>query len=274
MTGGGDGPATITLLTDFGHRDIYVGVMKGVISNLAPRVRIVDLTHEVAPQGVADAAFLLDAAAPYFPWGTIHVAVVDPGVGTERRILCARSSRATYLAPDNGLLTRVLERDPPARVVSVENREYFLPEVSDTFHGRDIFAPVAAHLSKGLDPRLLGPEIDAVKPLRLPSATRLAPGQVGGEIIHVDHFGNLVTNIAMSGLPEVLCLSLNGARIAGPVCRSYAERQEGELLLVGGSSGFLEVSVNAGSARKELQARRGDKVELAVRPGDGRGREP
>ena len=114
-------PPTITLLTDFGRCDEYVGVMHGVIANLAPQARVIDLCHEVAPQAVSDASFLLDAAAPYFAWGAIHVAAVDPGAGSERRILCVRTSRATYLAPDNGLLTRVLERDPPARLVSVEN---------------------------------------------------------------------------------------------------------------------------------------------------------
>src|SRR5947209_16398765 len=116
----------ITLLTDYGLRDIYAGVVRGVILGIAPHATIVDLSHEVAPQAVAEAAFLLDAAAPYFPWGTIHVSVVDPGVGTERRIICARTARATYLAPDNGLLARVLERDPPAHLVSVENPAYFL----------------------------------------------------------------------------------------------------------------------------------------------------
>ncbi len=266
LTRGNEGPApTVTLLTDFGTRDVYAGVMRGVISNLAPEARIVDLTHEVAPQAVADAAFLLDSAAPYFPWGTIHVAVVDPGVGSERRIICARSSRATYLAPDNGLLTRVLERDPPASLVSVENAELFLPRVSSTFHGRDVFAPVAAHLARGLDPRRLGPEVDAIQPLALPRARAGAPGRIEGEVIYIDHFGNLITNVPTPALPEVLELAIGAAVVPGPVCGSYVERDEGELLLIGGSSGLLEISVNAGSARDRLGARRGDAVRLTVR---------
>ncbi len=261
-----DGPtATVTLLTDFGRRDVYAGVMHGVITNLAPSVRIVDLTHEVAPQAVADAAFLLDSAAPYFPWGTVHVAVVDPGVGSERRIVCARSSRATYLAPDNGLLTRVLERDPPAHVISVENPEFFLPRVSTTFHGRDIFAPVAAHLALGLDPRRLGPEIDAIQPLVLPRPRTVGPDRIEGEVIYVDRFGNLITNVPLVDLPEVVELTLGDAAVPGPVCRSYSERDEGALLLIAGSSGLLEISVNAGSARDRLGARRGDALALAVR---------
>jgi S-adenosyl-L-methionine hydrolase (adenosine-forming) len=239
--------------------------MRGVIFNLAPNARIVDLTHEVRPQGVADAAFLLDGAAPYFPWGTIHVAVVDPGVGTDRRVLCVRTSRATYLAPDNGLLTRVLERESAARIVSVTNRDYFLPEVSNTFHGRDIFAPVAAHLARGLDPIRLGPEISSIRPLNLPRASETEPGVLSGEIIYIDRFGNLVTNVATAALPEIVSVSLRDARIRGPVCHSYAEREEGDLLIVGGSSGLLEVSVNRGSAQERLQSRRGDPVRVSVR---------
>lgn len=256
-------PPTITLLTDFGTRDIYAGVMRGVIAGLAPAARVIDLSHEVSPQAVSDAAFLLDAAAPYFPWGTIHVAVVDPGVGSERRILCVRTTRATYLAPDNGLLARVLEKDPPARLVSVENRHYFLPDVSDTFHGRDVFAPVAAHLANGLDPRQLGPEIDAIRPLAIPRPVE-REGLVEGEIIYVDHFGNLVTNVGVGLVPQVVDLAVAGQTIAGPVCRAYADKGEGELLLIGGSSGLLEVSVNGGSARERLDARRGDPVRLSI----------
>ncbi len=255
---------TITLLTDFGTHDVYAGVMRGVIFNLAPNARIVDLTHEVRPQGVADAAFLLDSAAPYFPWGTIHVAVVDPGVGTERKILCVRTSRATYLAPDNGLLTRVLERESAARIVSVTNRDYFLPEVSNTFHGRDIFAPVAAHLARGLDPVRLGPELTCIRPLNLPRATETEPGVLSGEIIYVDRFGNLVTNVATTTLPELVSLTLRDVSIRGPVCRSYAEREVGDLLVIGGSSGLLEVAVNQGSAQERLRSRRGDAVRVSV----------
>jgi S-adenosylmethionine hydrolase len=254
----------ITLLTDFGTRDVYVGIMRGVILGLAPSVQIVDLSHEIAPQAIAEAAFLLDSAAPYFPWGTIHVAVIDPGVGTERRIVCARTSRATYLAPDNGLLARILERDPPAHLVSVENAEYFLPTVSTTFHGRDIFAPVAAHLANGLDPRSLGPVIRELTPLPFPQPRRTAPGVLTGEVIHVDRFGNLVTNVGEPFAANVASLTIHGKRIEGPVCRAYGERDLGEPLLIFGSSGFLEISVNSGDAARVFRARRGDAVSIAV----------
>ena len=255
-------PPTITLLTDFGRSDEYVGVMHGVIANLAPQARVIDLCHEVAPQAVSDASFLLDAAAPYFAWGAIHVAAVDPGAGSERRILCVRTSRATYLAPDNGLLTRVLERDPPARMVSVGNRRYFLPEVTGTFDGRDVLAPVAAHLANGLDPLELGPEIDSIRPLELPRPRRLDDGAVTGEIIYIDHFGNLVTNVPTHDLPSVERVRVGDVEVAGPVARSYSERDAGELVAIAGSSGLLEISVNQGSARERLGARRGDAIRV------------
>ncbi len=266
-------PATrhvLTLLTDYGLRDIYVGVLRGVILGIAPQATIVDLSHEVAPQAVAEAAFLLDAAAPYFPWGTIHVCVVDPGVGTERRIICARTARATYLAPDNGLLARVLERDPPAHLVSVENAAYFLPKVSTTFHGRDIFAPVAAHLANGLDPRALGPEVRELQPLPMPRPRELGPGRLAGEVIHVDRFGNLVTNVGEPFARRVQAAQVGKTRIVGPVCRAYGDKDEGEPLLIFGSSGFLEVSINGGDAARSLSVRRGDPIIVELAPG-GRG---
>lgn len=266
MTGPALPPARqlITLLTDYGLRDIYVGVVRGVILGIAPHAKIVDLSHEVAPQAVAEAAFLLDAAAPYFPWGTIHVCVVDPGVGTERRIICARTARATYLAPDNGLLARVLERDPPAHLVSVENPAYFLPKVSTTFHGRDIFAPVAAHIANGLDPRALGPEVHELQPLPMPRPREVAPGVLAGEVIHVDRFGNVVTNVGEPFARRVQSATLGTTRIDGPVCRAYGDRDEGEPLLIFGSSGFLEVSINGGDAAKSFSVRRGDPITVEL----------
>jgi S-adenosylmethionine hydrolase len=252
----------VTLLTDFGTRDVYVGVMKGVIAGLAPRARVVDLTHEVSPQAVVEAAFLLDSAVPYFPPGTIHVAVVDPGVGTSRRIVCARTPRATFVAPDNGLLTRVLERDPATQIVAVENSNCFLPEVSTTFHGRDVFAPVAAHLANGLDLGELGAEVSELLAFDLPRVRETGPGVYAGEGIHVDHCGNLVTNVPVATCGDVEVLSLGTQQVEGPLRRSYGECDEGALFLVGGSSGFLEVSVNQGSAAERLSARRGDAVEV------------
>jgi S-adenosylmethionine hydrolase len=257
-------PQVITLLTDYGLRDIYVGVVRGVIIGIAPQAHVVDLSHEVAPQAVAEAAFLLDSAAPYFPWGTIHVSVVDPGVGTERRIICARTARATYLAPDNGLLARVLERDPPAHLISVEDPRFFLPRVSTTFHGRDIFAPVAAHLANGLDPRALGPEVKELQPLPMPRPREVRPGVLAGEVIHVDRFGNVVTNVGEPFARRIEGAMLGATRVEGPVCRAYGDKEEGEPLLIFGSSGFLEVSVNGGDAARTFGVRRGDRITVEV----------
>jgi S-adenosylmethionine hydrolase len=261
----GDSQApVITLLTDFGLRDAYVGIMHGVILGIAKDARIVDLSHEVAPQSIAEAAFLLDSAAPYFPWGTIHVAVVDPGVGSDRRILCARTTRATYLAPDNGLLARVLERDPPSRLISVENPAFFLPKVSTTFHGRDKFAPVAAHLARGLDPRELGPEIRDISPLRMPRPRETGPGRLAGEVIHVDRFGNIVTNVGEPFASQVTEVKVGTGSVQGPICRAYSDRDEGESLVIFGSTGFLEVSVRGGDAARTFGVRCGDPVEVVV----------
>lgn len=252
--------ATITLLTDFGHQDIYVGVMRGVIRSIAPAAQVIDLCHEVAPQAVAQAGFLLEAAAPFFPAGTVHVAVVDPGVGSDRRIICALTPRATYLAPDNGLLARVLERDPPDVLVSVESTEHALAQVSDTFHGRDIFAPVSAHLANGIDPRELGPEVSAIASLPSEAPVRLDETRMEARVLHVDRFGNLVTNLVPAG--DVRGIRVNAREVAGPLCRSYAARPQGEPLLIVGSSGYLEVSVNGGSAQALLGVGVGDRLEV------------
>lgn len=255
----------VTLLTDFGTRDVYVGVMRGVIAGIAPEARVVDLTHEVAPQAVEQAGFLLASAAPWFPPGTIHVAVVDPGVGSERKVVCALGARATYLAPDNGLLERALRRDPPRRVISVEARRFFLPEVSATFHGRDVFAPVAAHLWNGLDPVELGPELAAPRGLP-PSERPTRPGERLARVVHVDRFGNLVTDLPVTGLGPVRGARLGARELPGPLVRTYADRPPGSLVLLGGSSGTLELSRVGGDAAQELSARLGDEVWVLLEP--------
>jgi S-adenosyl-L-methionine hydrolase (adenosine-forming) len=273
----------ISLLTDFGTRDVYAGVLHAVIAGIAPRARVIDLTHEVAPQDVVEAAFQLDAAEPYFPDGTIHVCVVDPGVGSSRRILYARTRRATFLAPDNGLLTRVLERsgwsetrakssplhgldrEPTVELRSVENRALFLPVVSRTFHGRDVFAPVAARLALGLDPRELGPEVHDPARLPLRPDRALQPGAVRGEIIHIDRFGNLITNLRPGALADdVRGVRVNGLELDGPVRASYADVREGAPLMIISSTGLLEIAVSGGAAHEHFRARRGDPVEVSV----------
>lgn len=261
---GARGGATITLLTDFGTSDIYVGVMRGVIAGIAPHARVVDLTHEVPPQDVGRAGFLLASAAPFFPSGTIHVAVVDPGVGSTRKVLCAVTGRAVYLAPDNGLLERALAIDPPRALISVEEPAWFLPRVSSTFHGRDVFAPVAAHLAGGLDPTRLGPPLSEPQRLAGPAAGAPRAGELLTRVVHVDRFGNLITELPTAALPPVRAARLRGREVPGPVLRTYAERAPGSLVLIGGSSGTLELSLTMGSAARELGAVPGDEVEVAL----------
>lgn len=254
---------TITLLTDFGTGDCYVGVMKGVIARISPQANVVDLTHSVAPQDVGHAAFALASSFAYFPQGTVHVAVVDPGVGSGRKIVCMKTRRYTFLAPDNGLLTLVAEREKPTLMVEVAERKYFLPKVSHTFHGRDVFAPVAAHLSLGLSPAKLGPRLAQIVRLDFPKPVPTPRGW-RGEVICVDRFGNLITNLSEDMLTERrhVLVRIGQRRIRG-VRQSYSQAKPGELLALIGSTGCLEISVNLGSAAKTLGLGKGAVVEVA-----------
>jgi hypothetical protein len=259
-------PAPIVLLTDFGTKDIYVASMKGVIVNLFPQATIIDLTHEIEPQNVLEAAFLLASAYPYFPQRSLFVSVVDPGVGSERRILAARTRRGIFLAPDNGLLTGVLEKEIGYELRSVTNRNLFLPAVSATFHGRDCFAPTAARLAR--QPSLfskLGPRIRTFRRVRFPEP-RVTGGKVRGEILFFDYFGNAFTNIRKELLgPEkesAVCVVSVGKKMIGPVRRSYYEAPERKPVAVFSSSNLLEIAVNKGSARDQLKLRKGIGVEV------------
>lgn len=254
----------ITLTTDFGERDPYVGAMKGVILGITPEVTIVDITHHVPPQDVRAAAYILASATPYFPQGTIHVAVVDPGVGTERRAVVVRTERAFYVVPDNGLLTPILLREPVVEAVHLTNDTYWLPQVSHTFHGRDIFAPVAAYLARGVPLNALGTPLAAEDLVRLewipPRA--LEDGSVEGMVVHVDHFGNIVTNIPADMLPGPEAeweFEVGGHRVRG-LKRAYAEVKVGEPLALIGSNETLEFSVREGNAAALWGVRVGEVV--------------
>lgn len=244
------------LLTDFGQRDPYVGVMKGVILARAPKAAVVDLCHEIRPQDVRGAAFALRISVPYFPKGSLFVAVVDPGVGSGRRILWARTKNHQFLAPDNGLLSWL--EGPILELRSVENSALFLPRVSATFHGRDIFAPVAARLSRGLAPKRLGPAVsDYVRiPLSVPGRT--AAG-VRGEVLWIDRFGNAVTNLRREHAKDSGRVLFRGRPVA--VCGHYAQAPAGRPLALIGSSGFLELSIRGGDFAERHKARPGDKIE-------------
>ncbi len=242
----------ITLTTDFGERDPYVGAMKGVILSITPDVVVVDITHHIPPQDVREGAYVLASAAPYFPKGSIHVAVVDPGVGTERRPLAVRTERAYYVVPDNGLLTPVILREPVLEVVHLTNSTYWLPRVSHTFHGRDIFAPVAAYLARGVPLNALGEPLapDDIVRLEWTAPRALPDGSVEGMVVHVDHFGNIVTNIPaemLAGPTDAWEFEVRGQRVRG-LKRAYAEVEVGEPLALIGSNQTLEFSVREGNA--------------------------
>lgn len=262
------GVRIVTLTTDFGLKDGNVGVMKGVIWGIAPQVHIADLSHGVAPQNIREAGFILVRCVPYFPPGTIHVVVVDPGVGTERRHLAARLGTQYFVGPDNGVITALLEyaeeRNWDIELVHANRREYWLHEVSHVFHGRDVFAPIAAHLANGVALKSLGTPINDPVRLPLPRAQRTQNGWVG-EVIHIDHFGNIATNIRRQdmGEPGRVQVRLRGANVPG-LMRTFGEHPPGELIALYGSTGYLIVSEVNGNAAQRLQAQVGDRVEVWI----------
>ncbi len=256
--------ALITLTTDFGNGSSYVAAMKGVILGINPAVRLVDISHEVGPQNVRHAAILLAEAAPWFPPGTIHLAVVDPGVGTERRLVYAKIEDQQYLAPDNGLLSFLTKQYRASRVVQLANTDYWMPEVSQTFHGRDILAPVAAQLSLRLEPERLGPTIDKLQTLDWPDPRR-SENRIIGAVQWIDRFGNGITNIAGHMLPATGTASFRiqcGDRQITGLVTAYGNRNPCDLVALIGSSGFLEVAVVNGSAAQLLHLAAGTPVTV------------
>ena len=255
----------ITLTTDFGTRDAYVAELKGAILGLAPAARLVDVSHEVAPHDVAAGALLLEAAAPHFPRGTVHLAVVDPGVGTARRGLVLAARAQLFVGPDNGLFTPFLDEGGDWEAFEIVAPEYRRPGASRTFHGRDVFAPAAAHLALGLAPARLGPPVRDPMRLDWPEA-RADAGGLAGEVVHVDRFGNLVTSIRSAAV-EALGPGAT-IRIAGralPLVGTYGELARGRAGALVGSQERLEIAVREGSAAAALGARRGTPVRVSRR---------
>ncbi len=285
----------IALLTDYGYTDTYVAQVKAVLLSICPTCEILDLTHGVAPQNVRSGAYLLATATPYLPDGTIVIAVVDPGVGTARRAVAVQGARHIYLAPDNGLLSLALRDDPPILAVSLDNPRYHLPQVSATFHGRDIFAPCAAHLANGVPLRALGTAIDTASLATLPD---MEPEFLGDVIrckpLHIDHFGNVVFNLRITDIPvrdsppsstdipvrdstpssteesvDTTGVKLGvdttvSATVRLPLVRTFGEVAWGEPLAYWGSNGYLEVAVNGGSAAEQLQISESSVLELQI----------
>ena len=256
----------VTLTTDFGTRDPYVAQLKGVLLARCEGVRVHDLTHEIAPQDVIEGALFLAAAVPAFPPGTVHLAVVDPGVGTARRAIAASVSGQHVVCPDNGLLTLLTRRAPIDEIRSIASPSLRREPVSPTFHGRDLFAPAAAFLACGGALEELGPPVDAPVELPLPRP-RTEGGRLTGEVLHIDRFGNAISNLASSDVEaaagRAVHVEAGGRQL--PLARTYGDVPEGEALALIGSADLLEVAIRGGSAATALGLGRGSEVTIAAR---------
>lgn len=265
--------SVITLLTDFGTDDEYVGLMKGVILSINPSATIVDITHQIDRQDIVQAAFTIHSGYHYFPEGTVHLIVVDPGVGTERGLLVLKLEKHFFIAPDNGVLSLLLGEKNVSSLNLITNPNYFRASASRTFHGRDILAPVGAHISNGLEVKELGPEIDLQKVVCLDSlgARCTENGELRGEVVALDHFGNLITNIKSKQLTECLhagsqqkiLIKIQSNVIKG-LSETYASVRSNTPLALIGSRGYLEIAVNKGNAAQHLNAEKGDEVWVVL----------
>jgi len=261
----------ITLLTDFGQDDTFVGIMKGVILGILPQASIVDLCHNLPRFDIAQAAFLIHISYRYFPVRTVHLVVVDPGVGSQRRALLVTTDDFFFVAPDNGVLSYIFESGNLRRVFEITARHYFLSAQSSTFHGRDVFAPVAAYLCKGIEPEAFGPEIRDFVKIVIPSPRALSSEALAGKILHIDRFGNLITNISVADLFRLRRGQANapltiriGDQSIGGLRSFYGQGERGKLEAVVGSSGYLEIFVNQGNASLTAQKGRGDQVVVSL----------
>lgn len=255
----------LTLLSDFGWNDVYVGIMKGVIAQINPDLRVVDLTHDIPPQNITVAQFNLMSVYPYFPNGTVHVAVVDPGVGGSRRAIAIELSDGFLVGPDNGIFTGLLAQTLIVQVVELNNKRYWrVPEPSDTFHGRDIFAPVAAHLASGISLKELGEPIDPATLVKLQTLP-CTPTPTGytGSIQHIDRFGNVITTIPGDYVRGRAWSVVVGKRSL-PGCRTYSDVPPGSPLALIGSHGWVEIAINSGDAQFQLRLNWNDTVEIVL----------
>ena len=247
----------ITLTTDFGLSDPFVGIMKGVILGIAANVELVDISHDIRSYDTLEAAFILESAYRYFPKETVHVVVVDPGVGSARRPIAAAANGHRFVAPDNGVLSFLLQN---ATAYHITNDRLFLKSVSRTFHGRDIFAPVAAQLGRGLPIESVGPQIfDAYR--KAPPLPRVDDGKIGGAVLTIDKFGNVITNLRREHIPPDFRIRMNGSSITR-LCASFSEGKPGEVFAIEGSTGFIELAMNQNSAAERLKVERGAEFEV------------
>lgn len=253
----------VALLTDFGTKDYFVGAMKGVISQINENAKIIDITHEIEPQNINSASFNLRACYKNFPEKTIFVIVVDPGVGSDRRAILVETEEYYFIAPDNGLLSFVFNKPEKKRVIEIANEKFFNKPISKTFHGRDIFAPVAAHLSKGAKIEEFGDEIYDFVSIEETKPRRISDDELESQVIYIDHFGNIFTNFTKQYLPENFYLEIGNQRIE-KMKNFYAEAEKDEVFMIFGSAGFLEIVAFGNSAQKILNVRNGDKIKAFV----------
>jgi len=256
----------ITLTTDFGLRDPYIAEMKAVILGICPNVTIVDISHDIEKFDIRMGAYVLASASQYFPEGTIHVAVVDPGVGTKRRPILIQTKHSFYIGPDNGLLVLAAKNQGIDHIYEISNRKLMLAKISNTFHGRDIFAPIAAHLANGTPPIKIGPEMHDILTPRFAEVIRKKDMFVG-EVLHIDGFGNIITNfgkkeLELMNVRNTAIVKLKNVRLKLKLCKAYMEVEPQEPLAIIGSHNFLEISINQGNAAKTLNVNRGDKVTI------------
>jgi len=272
----------VTLTTDFGLQDGYVGTMKGVMAGIAPDLSFIDITHDIRPQDLRGAAYVLWTSLPYFPDDVVHLVVVDPGVGTSRHAIASQTSWGVLVGPDNGVFSYIWDMVPPELTVALENPDYQRPVVSGTFHGRDVFSPAAAHIAAGVPLRAFGSEVSL--PVRMPPpGMTLEDRRIRGEVLYIDRFGNVITSIGrlvwegtLLHLDPVFARgesrTLNarrvrvfaGGRDLGPIVRTYGETNAGDPVVLVGSEGLLELAINQGHGARELALGLGDVVEIVV----------
>jgi S-adenosylmethionine hydrolase len=256
------------MLSDFGHNDAYVGIMKSVILGICPDAQIFDLCHDVPAQNVLSGAHILATAVPFLPDDTIVVAVVDPGVGTNRRAVAVQTARNTFIVPDNGLLTEVFDLHPPERAVELDVSEYHLDRISQTFHGRDIFSPCGAHLAAGVDFDDVGTEIDVEGLIRLPEIGPLiSEDAIEARVVHIDHFGNAITNLRRETVEalerDVDCVKIKGNR--APLATTFSDVAESAAVCYFNSTDYLELSVRNGSAAEQFELEQRDMLHVITR---------
>jgi hypothetical protein len=257
----------ITIITDFGLADGFVGTMKGVIYNINPHAEIIDISHDITPQSILEAAFLLENSYRYFPRGTIHTIVVDPGVGSHRRAVAIRTEGYYFVAPDNGILTPILAEEKALESVELTNPLYFLDRISNTFHGRDIFAPVAAYLSLGISLDRFGAYIDDLMEISIPKPI-FNESEITGQIVYIDKFGNLITNISQEFFESAVSdrrfiIKIGDIKLDG-ISNAYINMPEGEPLAVFNSFDRLEIAVNHGSAKDILGVQIGTAIRIII----------